>query len=64
MSHNTWIHRIVRVGVRPLVPTAVSPNHITRLRLILGVAAAGGAGTVACQSPADGPATAPVSRQS
>ena len=41
MSHNTWIHRIVRVGVRPLVPTAVRPNHITSLRLAFGVAAAG-----------------------
>ena len=41
MSHNTWIHRIVRVGVRPLVPTAVRPNHITSLRLAVGVAAAG-----------------------
>ncbi len=41
MSHNTWIHRIVRVGVRPLIHTSVSPNHITSLRLATGVAAAG-----------------------
>ena len=40
MSHNTWIHRIVRVGVRPLIHTSVSPNHITSLRLAMGVAAA------------------------
>ena len=41
MSHNTWIHRIVRVGVRPLVATPVSPNHVTTLRLVAGIAAAG-----------------------
>ncbi len=41
MSHNTWIHRIVRVGVRPLVATPVSPNHVTSLRLAVGIAAAG-----------------------
>ena len=39
MSHNTWIHRIVRVGVRPLVDTPVSPNHVTTLRLATGLAA-------------------------
>jgi phosphatidylglycerophosphate synthase len=41
MSHNTWIHRIVRVGVRPLIATPVSPNHVTSLRLAVGIAAAG-----------------------
>lgn len=41
MSHNTWIHRIVRVGVRPLARTQVSPNHITTVRLFTGIAAAG-----------------------
>ena len=40
MSHNTWIHRIVRVGVRPLIHSSVTPNHVTSLRLALGVAAA------------------------
>ncbi len=40
MSHNTLIHRIVRVGVRPLVGTAVTPNHLTSLRLVTGLAAA------------------------
>ena len=39
MSHNTWIHRIVRVGVRPLVDTPVSPDHLTTLRLATGLAA-------------------------
>jgi phosphatidylglycerophosphate synthase len=40
MSHDTWIHRIVRVGVRPLVRTPVTPNQITTLRLAAGLAAA------------------------
>lgn len=40
MSHNTWIHRTVRVGVRPLVGTAVTPNHLTTLRLATGLVAA------------------------
>ena len=41
MSHNTWIHRMVRVGVRPLIHTPLTPNHVTSLRLIVGIAAAG-----------------------
>lgn len=40
MSHNTWIHRLVRGGVRPLVNTPVTPNQITTLRVGVGVAAA------------------------
>lgn len=40
MSHNTWIHRIVRVAVRPLVATAVTPNQITTVRLAVGLGAA------------------------
>lgn len=40
MSHNTWLHRIVGVGVTPLVRTAVRPNHITIGRLLTGVTAA------------------------
>lgn len=40
MSDNTWIHRIVRVGVRPLVDTPVAPNHLTTLRLLTGLGAA------------------------
>ena len=40
ISHNTWIHRIVRVGVRPLVNTPVTPNHLTTLRLATGIGAA------------------------
>ncbi|MGH6947911.1 MAG: CDP-alcohol phosphatidyltransferase family protein [Kiloniellales bacterium] len=40
MSHNTWIHKVVRVGVRPLARTAVTPNQVTTLRLLAGFAAA------------------------
>ncbi len=42
MSHNTWIHRIVRVAlVKPLAGTAVTPNHLTALRIATGLGAAG-----------------------
>ncbi len=40
MSHNTWTHRLVRLAVRPLVGTGVTPNHLTSLRLITAIAAA------------------------
>lgn len=40
MSHDTWIHRIARVAVRPLVKSDVTPNQITTLRLGAGIAAA------------------------
>ena len=39
MSHNTLLHRMVRLGVKPLVGTAVTPNHVTTLRLITGLGA-------------------------
>lgn len=38
MSHNTWIHLIVRPLVRPLVKRNVTPNHLTALRLATAVA--------------------------
>lgn len=41
MSHNTWIHRISRQLVRPLVNTPVTPNHVTTGRFVSGIAAAG-----------------------
>ncbi len=42
MSHDTWLHKIARVAiVRPLVPTRVTPNHLTTVRIIAGVSAAG-----------------------
>lgn len=37
--HNTWTHIAARAAVRPLVGTAVTPNHLTTLRLITGLAA-------------------------
>lgn len=40
MSHDTWIHRAVRGAVRPLARTPVTPNQVTTLRLITGLAAA------------------------
>ena len=41
MSHDTWIHRAARVCVAaPLAGTPVTPNHLTILRLVLGLAAA------------------------
>ncbi len=41
MSHNTWIHRGVRILIRPLVRTPITPNHLTSLRLLCGFGAAG-----------------------
>jgi phosphatidylglycerophosphate synthase len=40
MSHDTWIHRMIRPAVRPLARTPVTPNQLTWLRLLSGVAAA------------------------
>lgn len=40
MSADTVIHRIVRPVVRLIAPTRVTPNHITTLRLLTGIAAA------------------------
>jgi phosphatidylglycerophosphate synthase len=40
MSHDTWLHRIARRTVRPLVHTPVTPNHLTSARLLSGVGAA------------------------
>ncbi len=40
MSHDTWIHRGVRVLVRPLARTRVTPNHLTTTRLLTGLGAA------------------------
>jgi len=40
MSHDTWLHRVSRaVIVRPLLPTFVTPNQLTALRLITGIVA-------------------------
>ena len=40
ISHNTYIHRMVRPAVRPLVATGITPNHLTTVRLAGGLAAA------------------------
>ncbi len=39
MSRASWTHLLARPVVRPLVGTAVRPNHLTTLRLATGVAA-------------------------
>ena len=39
MSSTTWTHLLARPVIRPLIGTAVRPNHITTLRLLTGVAA-------------------------
>ncbi len=39
MSHDTWIHRLARICIRPLVTTAVTPNHLTGARLVTGLGA-------------------------
>ena len=43
MSHNTWIHRLVRPIVKPLVGLPITPNQLTTLRLTFGLSA-----SVAC----------------
>lgn len=41
MSHNTWIHRAARITlVKPLANTPVTPNQVTTVRLLTGIAAA------------------------
>ncbi len=39
MSHNTWIHRLVRPVVKPLVDLPITPNQLTTLRLTFGLSA-------------------------
>ncbi len=41
MKSLPWDHRIARVVVRPLVRTAVTPNHVTLVTLLLALAGAG-----------------------
>ena len=41
MSHDTWIHDVARVVVRPLAKTPVTPNQLTTVRLATGLVAAG-----------------------
>ncbi|MBF0095023.1 MAG: CDP-alcohol phosphatidyltransferase family protein [Alphaproteobacteria bacterium] len=39
MSHNTLIHRAARVLIKPLIHSPVSPNHLTTVRLLVGLGA-------------------------
>ena len=39
MANDSWTHKLARACVRPLVGTAVTPNHLTTLRMLSGVAA-------------------------
>ena len=39
MVGDSWTHKIARVCILPLVNTPVTPNHLTTVRLISGVAA-------------------------
>jgi len=41
MVGDSWTHKIARVCILPLVNTPITPNHLTTLRLITGVAACG-----------------------
>jgi len=41
LSNDTWTHALARAAVRPLLGTGVTPNHLTTLRLLTGVAACG-----------------------
>ena len=39
MNNDTWTHRLARLAIRPLLGTGVTPNHLTTLRLLPGLAA-------------------------
>ena len=39
MIGDSWTHKIARVCIKPLVNTPITPNHVTLLRLIIGLAA-------------------------
>ncbi len=39
MSGASWSHRLARPLVRPMIGTAIRPNHLTTLRLLTGLAA-------------------------
>ena len=41
MIGQSWTHKIARVLVKPLVSTWVTPNHLTTLRIVTGIAACG-----------------------
>ena len=37
--HTSWTHRLARCVVRPLVHTAITPNHLTTVRFLSGLLA-------------------------
>lgn len=37
--HDSWTHKLARLVVKPLIGTAITPNHLTTLRLLTGLAA-------------------------
>jgi phosphatidylglycerophosphate synthase len=39
VMQTTWTHLLARPLIRPLLGTAVRPNHLTTLRLLIGIAA-------------------------
>lgn len=41
MVGDSWTHKLARVCILPLVKTPVTPNHLTTVRLITGIAACG-----------------------
>ena len=46
MSHDSWLHHVARATiVRPLMPTPVTPNQLTTVRLATGIAAAAAVGS-------------------
>jgi len=40
--HESWTHKLARISVRPLLNTAVTPNHLTTARLLTGLLACAG----------------------
>ena len=39
MVGDSWTHKMARICILPLVNTPVTPNHLTTVRLITGIAA-------------------------
>src|SRR5579871_5717365 len=37
LQNQTYAHQLARIFVRPLLGTAVRPNHLTTLRIVLGL---------------------------
>jgi archaetidylinositol phosphate synthase len=38
MIGSSWTHKLARIMVRPLVNTPITPNHLTAVRLLVGLA--------------------------